>query len=193
VLDSAILSDSRLPALLKTGLFANRLLVHRSVIARLETTARSADPVEAARATRALEGLKDIRALGNPRVEIDETEIPNSPDLGDLLVRLARLESATLLAGDRDLVRVAEAEGVPIVDLAALASVLAPAAKPGEVISITIEKPGEGKGQGIGFLDDGSMVVVNGAADHIGKSVRATVMRTHATSNGRMVFAERVI
>jgi uncharacterized protein YacL len=87
-------------------------------------------------------------------------------------------------------VRIAQAEGVPVVDLAALSAVLAPAAKPGEVIEITITKPGEGKGQGVGFLDDGSMVVVNGAADHIGQRVRATVLRTHATSNGRMVFAE---
>ncbi|MBA3709991.1 MAG: hypothetical protein H0W83_14365 [Planctomycetes bacterium] len=190
VLDATILADGRLPALLKTGLFPYRLLVHRQVLSRLEAATHAADPAEVARATRALDGLKEIRALGSPPVEIDETDIPNARDLSDVLVRLCRLESAMLLAGDRELVRMAEAEGVSVVDLTALATVLTPATKPGDVVSVTIEKAGEGKGQGIGFLGDGSMVVVNGGLEKLGEQVRATVLRTHATSNGRMVFTD---
>jgi uncharacterized protein YacL len=190
VLDAAILGDSRLPALFKTGLFANRLILHRRVLSKIEEMSRSSETGEQRRAARALEGLKDLRALGTPRVDIDETEVPNASTLDDLLVGLCRLESATLLGGDRELLRLAEAEGVAVADLSALASLLAPTVKPGEIIAVRVDKPGEGKDQGVGFLDDGSMVVVNGAADRAGTTVRATVLRIHTTANGRMVFCE---
>ncbi len=190
VVDADILADTRLPGLLKTGLFAERVMVHRRVLSRIEELSHAGNPAEQARATRALEGLKELRTLTMPRVEIDETEVPNAANLDDLLVRLCRLENARLIAGDRDLQRRAEAEAVPVIDLAALAGLLIPTIKPGEIIQVPIDRPGEGKGQGVGFLQDGSMVIVNGGAEHLGKTVRATVMRTHATANGRMVFTE---
>jgi uncharacterized protein YacL len=190
VIDGSVLADSRLAALLRSGLLNERVLLHRRVLTRLEDQARGDDAAARARAGRALEGLKELRAIAALRLEIDETEIPNVPGIDDLVARLCRLENARLVSNERELLRRAEAEGVGILDLAALATQLAPAVRVGEVLSVAIEKPGEGKDQGVGFLDDGSMVVINGAAAQVGKTVKATVLRTHATANGRMVFAE---
>lgn len=192
VVDVSMLGDTRLPALLKTGFFTQRLLVHRDVLSHWETEARSEDPLRQRLGRRALDGLSEIRALGLPPVELDESEIPNSADLTDTLIRLCRLEGARLLTGDREQARRAHAEGVHAVDINALAMVLAPQLKPGQQIDVLIAKPGEGRGQGIGFLDDGSMVVVGGAADAIGSTVSCTIARLHTTGNGRMVFADLV-
>ncbi len=192
VVDSSVLGDTRLPALLKTGFFAQRLLVHRDVLTFWEAAASAADPLVQRKAKRALEGLVELRSLTMPSVEVDESEIPNTSDLGDKLVRLCRLEGARLLTNDRDLVRRADAEGVQVVDLNALANVLSPQIKPGQDLVVLITKVGEGKGQGIGHLDDGSLVVVGGAGERVGEQVTCTVARTHATSNGRMVFADVV-
>lgn len=192
VVDSSVLGDTRLPALIKTGFFAQRLLVHRDVLTFWEAATSAADPLLQRKAKRALEGLAELRALTMPAVEVDESEIPNTTDLGDKLVRLCRLEGARLLTSDRDQVRRAEAEGVQVIDLNALANVLSPQIKPGQDLNVLITKAGEGKGQGIGHLDDGSLVVVGGAGDRIGELVICTVARTHATSNGRMVFADVV-
>jgi uncharacterized protein YacL len=192
VLDAIMLGDSRLPGLVRTGLFAQRLLVHRTLLDDIEAQARVAEPVAQVRAARALDGLKELRTLVGTRVETVETEIPNAHDIHDLLVRLARLENARLAAGDRDLLRRAEAEGVAVVDLASLAALLTPQVRPGEIIPVAIEKVGEGRNQGVGYFADGSMVVVTGAHEAIGRTVQATVMRVHTTGNGRMVFGEMV-
>ncbi len=190
VVDSGMLTDSRLPPLLKTGFFAQRLLVHRDVLLFWEGEARSADAVAARKARRALDGLAELRALALPPVELDESEIPNTTDLGDTLIRLCRLEGARLLTADRELARRGIAEGIQVIDINALGQILAPQIKPGEDLDVLIAKAGEGKGQGIGFLDDGSMVVVGGAAERIGQTIRCTVARLHTTSNGRMIFAD---
>ncbi len=191
VLDAAMLADSRLPGLVRSGLFAQRLLIHRVLLDDIEAQARVADAVTQVRAARALDGLKELRATTGTRVEIVETEVPNTRDIHDLLVRLARLENARLAAGDRDLLRRAEAEGVPVVDLPALAALLTPSTmRPGETVQVAIEKLGEGRNQGVGYLTDGSMVVVTGAHEALGKIVTATVMRVHTSGNGRMVFGE---
>jgi len=190
VLDGAILGDSRLLGLLRSGLITDNVLIHRRVIESLEEDAHSDEVAVQTRARRSLEGVKEIRSLTSPPIEINETELPNAERLDDLLVRLCRLENARLASNDRELLRRAEAEGVRIIDLQGLAGVLVPQVRSGELLRVTIEKPGEGKGQGIAFLDDGSMVVVNDASRVIGQMVTVTVLRTLATANGRMIFAD---
>lgn len=192
VLDPFALGDPRLLALARTGLLAPRLLLHRQALMQLEAAAAGSDTAAAMRAKRALEGLAELRALGRPSVEIDETEIPNAPAVGDTLVRLCRLEGARLVALDHELLRRGAAEGIACVDLGALAAAFSATVRPGDVIEIAVVKPGEGRGQGIGYLDDGSMVVVADAADQVGQTLRCTVLRLHTTGNGRMVFVERI-
>ncbi len=191
VIDAASLSDSRLVALVRAGLLPQRILVHRRVLMQCEANAASAEAALGVRGKRALEGLSELRGLAGLRLEIDESEIPTARTLGELLVHLTRLENARLLVGDGEGAASAAAEGVPCIDLMALSAALIPSVRPGEVISVRIEKPGEGKSQGVGYLHDGSMVIVSDAAAAIGQQVRCTVMRLHTTSNGRMVFADR--
>lgn len=191
VLDGQVLGDSRLGALVRAGMLPRRLLVHRKTLAACEALAASQDQPSAVRGRRALEGLAELRALPNTVLEIDDTEIPGASTVADVLVHLARLEGGRLVAGDRELLSLAQAEGIAVIDLNALASALSPVVRQGETISVLIEKAGEGKGQGVGHLDDGSLVVVTDGEALVGKRVRCTVMRLHATANGRMVFCDR--
>ena len=191
VLDAAALADGRLIGLVKAGLLPRRLLVHRRVLAASEELAASEDPARQARGRRELEGLAELRGQPNARVEIDETEIPNAKTLTDVVLHLTRLENGRLLAGEREAIGRALAEGVALIDLSVLAAAFSLTVKPGDSLTVRIEKIGEGRNQGVGHLDDGSLVVVNEAADLIGQQVRCTVLRLHATSNGRMVFAEK--
>jgi uncharacterized protein YacL len=190
VLDPQVLGDSRLPALLKAGLSASRLMLHRSALEDWQRRSADSDALGKARARRALDGLQALRQPGMPPLEIDDTEIPNAAGLADIVIRLARLENGRVLAVDRDLVRRATAEGLGVVDLNGIAAAMAPDLGPGAVIELLIEKPGEGKGQGVGFLDDGSMVVVTAGSDYIGQRKSMTIKRMHHTANGRMIFAE---
>ena len=191
ILDTAALSDGRTIALVRSGLLPRRLLIHRKVLLACEGLASSADLVVAARGKRALEGLNELRALPLIQIEIDDTEIPNADSLTDVLVHLTRLEHGRLLALDKEVLNRGIAEAITVIDLSALAGALTPTLRPGDVITVMIEKLGEGKNQGLGHLDDGSLVVVSNAADALGQRINATIIRLHATSNGRMVFAER--
>ena len=190
ILDPAVLGDARVPALLQAGLSAARVLVHRSVIEHWQRVAVDGDAVQRARAKRAIDGVQALRAPGLPPLEIDATEIPNAADLSETVIRLARLENGRILVVDRDLARRAAVDGLQVVDLSAIATAMAPDLGPGAVFDVLVEKAGEGKGQGVGHLDDGSLVVVSDAGERLGQRVRVVVRRLHHTANGRMVFAE---
>lgn len=192
VLDAGALGDGRTTALVRSGLLPRRLLVHRQVLLACETAAASPDAATAARGRRALDGLNDLRALPSAQVEIDDSEIPNATTLADVLVHLTRLENGRLLALDKEVLSRGTAEAVATIDLVALAGSLSPTLRTGDLITVMIEKPGEGRLQGVGHLDDGSLVVVGNAADAIGQRITCAIIRLHATSNGRMVFADRV-
>jgi uncharacterized protein YacL len=192
VLDVGALADGRTLALVRARLLPRRLLIHRQVLMACETAAAAPEAAVAARGRRALDGLNDLRAAPGTQVEIDDTEIPNATALHDVLVHLTRLENGRLLATDKDVLAHATAEAIPLIDLAALTSALSPTLRAGDQLSVVIEKRGEASHQGVGHLEDGSLVVVGNAADVIGSRVDCTIVRLHATSNGRMVFAERL-
>lgn len=190
VIDGGMITDGRLPGLLQAGFTAHRVMLHRSCLTRWEKELTAGDAQIAKRAQRALEIVGELRSLTLPVVEVDDSEIPNSDGPSDLLIRLARLENARILTSDRELVRRANAEGVPVIDLHALTQLLAPVVRVGESFPVRITKPGEAKGQGVGQLDDGTLVVVSGAVERIGQDVTVSVLRIHTTANGRVVFAE---
>lgn len=191
VLASEAIGDPRLTGLIDSGVITQRLLLHRRVLTALEADVQGEDPAAAARARRAIEALSQLRERNRPEVVIDETELPNTPTLPEAVVRLARLENSRLVCADAELVRMAQAEGLSVIDLQSLAQAFAHQLRPGDLIRVTIVKAGEHPDQGIGYLDDGSMVVISKAGPGIGETVQATILRLHATANGRMVFAER--
>lgn len=190
VLDGAALTDGRLLGLVEAGLLDQRVLIPRSLVSGVEAEATSDNDAAKLRGQRALEVLAELRQSLGDRLLIDETEIPQAKTIGDVVVGLARLEGARIITADRDLRERARAEGLRLLDLNLLAKRLSTALRPGQTIELTIEKAGEEAGQGIGYLDDGSMAVVTGGGDHVGERVPCTVLRLHQTANGRMVFAE---
>lgn len=190
VLDATALTDGRLLGLVEGGVLDQRLLVHRSVVAHCEALAAQEDPAQRARGSRALETLAALRQRLGERLAIDDTEIPQAQDVPAAVLGLVHLEGGRLVTADRGLADRARAERLRVLDLQAVAATLAPLVRPGQGLDVTIEKPGEGADQGIGYLDDGSMVVVTGGRDRVGRTVRCTVLRLHQTANGRMVFAE---
>jgi len=191
VVSGEALGDPRLSGLISSGIITQRLLIHRRVLASIEADVQGEDPALAARARRAIDALANLRQQPHPSISIDETELPNTPTLREALVRLARLENTRLVCADPELVRMAQAEGLSVIDLHSLAQAFAHQLRPGDAIEVRILKVGDGPEQGVGYLDDGSMVVVGKAGTMVGETVKATVLRLHATASGRMVFAER--
>ncbi|MFW5845135.1 MAG: TRAM domain-containing protein [Planctomycetota bacterium] len=191
VVDASALRDSRLLSLIRSGIVGQRLILHRDLITFIEQQAISEDTVEQAQGRRALENLADLRGLGTVRVDIDHTEIPNARTFHELLVGLARLEGARVLTNNPELAARARGEDLGVIELNELGAVFAPSIRVGETISVSLEKQGEEADQAIGHLDDGSLVIVAGASSFVGRRVEATILRTHQSANGRMIFAER--
>ena len=192
VIEPEALADGRLRGLVEGGLLVGAVAIHRSALALWERRAADADPAVAVRGRRALALVADLRGLGVPRVEIDDTELPGHSDPTDAALRLARLSNARVVTADPSAADRCRAEGLRPLHLPALAVALSPVVRPGDTLDLAIVRVGDGRNQGVGFLDDGSMVIVNGAAEAVGREIRCVVQRLHPTANGRMVFADKV-
>lgn len=191
VLDVSALADGRLLGLQAVGLLDQRVLVHRRVVEHCEAMSGSAEVRERLRGQRAIRSLRDLRDHLGDGLQIDDSDLPQAEGLRDLLIGLARLEGARLVTSDPDTAELARAEGLRVLDLDRLARSLAPLVLPGELVEVPLERAGESAGQAVGYLEDGSMVVVNGGGEAIGETITASVVRIHHTRNGRMVFADR--
>ncbi len=188
VLDTSALIDGRILDVIGAGFLAGTFLVPRGVLDELQQIADSSDPK---RRTRGRRGLDTLRVLQeSPAVEVALVEEgPASGDVDAHLVRLARDRGATLVTTDSNLAKVALALDVPVRSLHELALALRPPFAPGEDIVVRLTKEGKEHGQGVGYLDDGTMVVVEGGQERLGDDVRVTVTNVLQTSTGRLVFA----
>ncbi len=191
VVDLSALADRRLPCLIEDGVLDQHLLIPRAVLSTAEALADAEDPARRLRGRRALENLAALRRLRGSGLTIDTTDLPDSPALDDTVLALVRLHSARLVCSNDRLSDRARGEGLRVINPFALARSLQTTVQAGDVITVDIVKPGEEPDQGVGFLDDGSMVVVAEAGQAIGDGVTATIVRIHQTGNGRMVFARR--
>ncbi len=190
VLDSSALLDGRIAALLRMGFVSGTLLVTRAVLEELQSVADSSDAGRRARGRRALDLLTALRR--DPAVDImlvHEPVVPANESTDSQLVRIAKDRGAVLVTNDHGLAKVAEALDVAVRSIHALAEALRPPVLAGDQVSIRLMRPGRDAGQAVGYLDDGTMVVVEAADGLIGE--RATVAVTNAiqTPTGQMVFA----
>jgi len=190
VIDASALGDPRLTSLVSTGLLGHRLVTHATVVRDCQRMTESDDLREQVRGKRAMEVLNELRLGHDLDFEIDASDIPRAESSTDHVMELARLNEGRLLSADSDLVLRAKAEEVRIVDLSDIAKVLTPKIQIGDTLRLRVVKQGEDPGQGVAYLDDGSMVVIEKAGDRVDEEVACTVMRLHHTSNGRMLFAE---
>jgi uncharacterized protein YacL len=190
VVDTSVLMDGQLLALARAGLLGSDLFVARFVLDEIQGFADSPDETKSRRAHRGLESLAALRRDGPMRVYVIDDEIPEHDAVDAKLAALARRLQLRLLTNDSALARIAEVQGVPTCNLRRLASDLAPAILPGDFVRVSLTRNGRERGQGVGHLEDGSMVVVNGGDALVGgPEVSLRVTSVVPTSVGRMVFA----
>ena len=192
VLDTSVVIDGRIADVLETGIIDNKLIMPRFVLAELQSIADSNDKLRRARGRRGLDILDRLRKNSAIDFEIYERELPEMADhpVDMKLLLLARHLDGKVVTGDFNLNKVAKLQNVPVVNLNEIANSLKPVFLPGEVIKIKIVKAGEGHGQGVGYLDDGTMIVVEEGRSQIGNEAPVVVSSMLQTSAGRMVFAK---
>ena len=190
ILDTSVVIDGRIADVVETGIFDSQFIMPKFVIGELQAIADSSDRLRRSRGRRGLDILARLR--NNPNVEMEIYDQDLAAFAGQpvdmKLVILAKHLGGKLLTNDYNLNKVARVQDVPVMNLNDLANALKPVFLPGERIEVQVVKPGEEPGQGIGYLDDGTMVVVEAGRNHIGKQVALTVTSVLQTSAGRMVF-----
>lgn len=190
VVDTSAVIDGRLLDLARAGFCLYELLVPQFVLAELQSVADSADPVRRARGRRGLAMLEELRSLSGLDLQFPQDDYPSMPEVDARLVRLAREQRAAILTVDFNLDRVAQIEGLTVLNLNQLATALRPALVPGEKLDVDVVKEGREADQGVGYLPDGTMLVVEGGLVHLGERVTTTVRSVIQTASGRMVFVQ---
>ncbi len=188
ILDSSVLIDGRIVELSQTGFVVVPLVIPRFVLAELQSLADSSNRSVRTRGRRGLDVVSRLQRLRSVDVLINDTHV-ESTLVDQQLVELAKALQATILTTDSALNSVAEIHGVSVLDLTTLAASVRPAVVPGARFDVSLVKIGEQPHQGVGYLDDGTMVVVDQASSMVGQSVQVEVASTLQTSAGRLVFA----
>jgi uncharacterized protein YacL len=191
VLDTSVIVDGRIADIVETRVIESELVVPKFVLLELQTIADSGDKLKRARGRRGLDMLNKMQT--NQKVDIrilDVAPTRSAPNAGvdEMLVDLAVQLNGKIVTNDYNLNKIAQLRGVQVININDLANALKPVVLPGESLLIKVIKPGEEIGQGVGYLDDGTMVVAEGGRDHIGETVQLTVTSVLQTSAGRMVF-----
>lgn len=191
ILDTSVIIDGRIAEMSASGVFESPLIVPRFVLNELQTIADSGDKLKRSRGRRGLDVLEKLKAM--PRLELRfwDGTLSNTPDtegVDQKLVGLAQQENGRIVTNDFNLNKVATLRGVSVININSIADALKPVALPGESMKVRIVKPGEGPTQGVGYLEDGTMVVVEGARDKIGQEVEMVVTNALQTAAGKMIF-----
>jgi uncharacterized protein YacL len=190
VLDTSVVIDGRIADLVETRVLDNQLVMPDFVIGELQAIADSSDKLRRNRGRRGLDILNRLRS--DPKVDlmIFDRELPefSGQSVDQKLVLLAKHLGGKVVTNDYNLNKVAKLHQVGVINLNDISNALKPVFMPGEPVEVRIIKPGEEPGQGVGYLDDGTMVVIEGGRDHINETVIATVTSVLQTSAGRMVF-----
>ncbi len=191
VLDTSVIVDGRIADIADTRIIESELVVPRFVLHELQNIADSNDKLKRTRGRRGLDMLNKLQTNENVDIQILDVEPERKGeklDVDDMLVDLAKLLGGKVVTNDYNLNKVAQLRGVTVININDLAKALKPVVLPGESLAIKVVKPGEEVGQGIGYLDDGTMVVAEGGRDRIGETVQLTVTSVLQTSAGRMIF-----
>lgn len=197
ILDTSVIIDGRIADVVETGALDNQLVMPQFVIAELQAIADSSDKLRRNRGRRGLDILNRLRSNANVDLVIFDRELPEfgSQPVDQKLVLLAKHLEGKVVTNDYNLNKVAKLQSVGVVNLNEIANALKPVFLPGEAVEVRIMKPGEEHSQGVGYLEDGTMVVIEGGRDHLNEQVAAVVTSVLQTSAGRMVFGrfERTI
>lgn len=188
-LDTSAVIDGRFVEMRRAGFLEGSVLVPGFVVSELQALADSADDVRRGRGRRGLDLLQTLRQ-GEGRVEVFEADYPQIGEVDNKLVRLAQDSGGVIVTVDFNLTGTARVKGVGVLNVNEMATALRPTYLPGEGIRLHVVREGKEPEQGVGYLEDGTMVVVHGGRDHVGADVEADVTSVLQTSAGRMVFAK---
>ncbi|HEV56014.1 MAG TPA: TRAM domain-containing protein [Phycisphaerales bacterium] len=193
VLDTSVIIDGRIADIAETRLFTAPLVVPRFVLNELQVIADSPDKMKRNRGRRGLDILNRMQSSNAVDVQIDDTPPPGvdpKAEVDHKLVAFTKNCDGRLITNDYNLNKIAQLRGVDVININDLANAVKTVVLPGETMQVRIVKPGEEARQGIGYLDDGTMVVVEGGRDHISETVQLTVTSALQTSAGRMIFGK---
>jgi uncharacterized protein YacL len=189
ILDTSVIIDGRIADITETGFVEGPLLIPQFVLGELQHIADSSDPVKRTRGKRGLEVLHHIQKQANVDVRIVDTDYPSVKEVDSKLIELAKEVHGKILTNDSNLNKVAELQGIDVLNINELANALKPVVLPGEEMNVKILKEGKEMGQGVAYLDDGTMIVVDNGRRQIGKTIDVVVTSVLQTPAGRMIFA----
>ncbi|MGA8012600.1 MAG: PIN domain-containing protein [Candidatus Acidiferrales bacterium] len=188
VLDTSVIIDGRVGDIAEALFLDGTVIIPHFVLRELQLVADSADPLKRQRGRRGLEVLQRIQKMPHLDVQIADDDFPHIPDVDMKLIELARRYDAKVVTNDFNLNKVATLQGIEIMNVNLLANALKPVVLPGEIMRVFVLREGKEYNQGVAYLDDGTMVVVDGARKMINKTVDISVTSVHQTTAGKMIF-----
>lgn len=190
ILDTSVIIDGRIADLIDTKFIEGVLIVPKFVLEELQQIADSADSIKRIRGRRGLDVLNRLKKDKNTLIRITDQDFPEIAEVDSKLVKLAKTLNAKIITNDFNLYKVAEIQGITVLNINQLANALKPVVLPGERMKLVVVKEGKDPGQGIGYLDDGTMIVVDNGKKYVGEEVFVTVTSVLQTPAGRMIFAK---
>jgi rRNA-processing protein FCF1 len=188
ILDTSVIIDGRIADICETGFVEGTLVVPQFVLRELQQVADSSDSLKRNRGRRGLDILAKIQKMANVHVQIVETDFPETREVDLKLIELARRMNGKIVTNDFNLNKVAQLRGVQVLNINELANSLKPVVLPGEVMRVFVIKEGKEAGQGVAYLDDGTMVVVDQAKKALGRTIEVSVTSVLQTTAGKMIF-----
>jgi uncharacterized protein YacL len=188
VLDTSVIIDGRIADICEARFLDGVLLIPQFVLRELQLVADSADSLKRQRGRRGLEVLQRIQKMAHLEIEIADDDFANIADVDMKLIELAKRYDGKIVTNDYNLNKIATLQGIEILNVNQLANALKPVVLPGEIMRVFILREGKEHNQGVAYLDDGTMVVVDGARRMINKTVDITVTSVHQTTAGKMIF-----
>jgi uncharacterized protein YacL len=188
ILDTSVIIDGRIADICETGFIEGAIVIPQFILQELMHIADSPDPLRRTRGRRGLDVLNKIQKQVNLQVKIVDQDFPQIREVDSKLVALGKKLGGTIITNDFNLNKVAELQGVPVLNINQLATALKPTVLPGEIMNVLIQREGKEAGQGVAYLDDGTMVVVDNGKRCLGKTIDVSVTSVLQTTAGRMIF-----
>ena len=189
VLDTSVIIDGRIADICETGFLDGDLVIPQFVLQELQLIADSGESTKRTRGRRGLDILNKIKKQAFVKIIISEADYPSTKEVDQKLIQLAKELSCPIITNDFNLNKVAEVHSIQVLNINQLANALKPIVLPGEIMRVQVIKEGKETGQGVAYLDDGTMVVIDNGKKFMGKNIDATVTSVLQTTAGRMIFA----
>jgi len=189
ILDTSVIIDGRIADVCETGFLDGNLIIPQFVLKELQAIADSSESTKRTRGRRGLDILNKIQKQAFVKIIIDDKDYPSIKEVDQKLIAMAKEKGHAILTNDFNLNKVAEVHSIPVLNINQLANALKPIVLPGETMKVQIIKEGKEHAQGVAYLDDGTMVVIDNGRKYMGKTMEVTVTSVLQTTAGRMIFA----